>query len=106
MKSVKFAALGLAAISGSAMAANGTDQSSSAIAANNDATAQAETNSFELSTGFDYSVGKYGAALDTSIKSVPIEAKAQLGRLRLQASLPYIWITGPGQIVGGVVVGH
>ena len=105
MKCLKFAALSFVAISGSAMAANGNDQSSNAIAANSAATAEADTNSFELSTGFDYSVGKYGAALDTSIKSVPIEAKAQLGRLRLQAALPYVWITGPGQIVGGVVVG-
>ena len=105
MKYLKFAALGLAALSGSALAATGNDQSASAIAANNDAAAQANTNSFELSSGFDYSIGKYGAALDTSIKSVPVEAKAQLGRLRLQASLPYVWITGPGQIVGGVVVG-
>ena len=105
MNYLKFAALGLVAFSGSAMAASGNDQSSSAIAANTDAAAQADTNSFELSTGFDYSVGKYGATLDTSIKSVPVEAKAQLGRLRLQASLPYVWITGPGQIVGGVVVG-
>ena len=85
--------------------ANGSDQSSSAIAANNGSTAQADTNSFELSSGFDYSVGKYGALVDTSVKSVPIEAKAQLGRLRLQAALPYVWIKGPGQIVGGVVVG-
>ena len=105
MKYLIIAALGLAAFSGSAMAATGNDQSASAIAANNDAAAQADSNSFELSTGFDYSIGKYGAALDTSIKSVPVEAKAQLGRLRLQASLPYVWITGPGQIVGGVVVG-
>lgn len=85
--------------------ANGNDQSSSAIAANNGSNAQPDTNSFELSTGFDYSIGKYGAAVDTSVKSVPVEAKAQLGRLRLQAALPYVWIKGPGQIVGGVVVG-
>lgn len=105
MKSLKFVALSFAAISGSAFAASGGDQSASSIAASNNTETQADTNSFELSTGFDYSVGKYGAALDTSIKSVPVEAKAQLGRMRLQASLPYVWITGPGQIVGGVVVG-
>lgn len=105
MKSLKFAALGLVAFSGSAMAASGNDQSVGANAANADVTAQQDVNSFELSTGFDYSIGKYGAAVDTSVKDVPLEAKAQLGRLRLQASLPYVWIKGPGQIVGGVVVG-
>lgn len=109
MNSLKIAALGsalgIAAISTSAMAANDSDQSVGAVAASNVAAAQQDTNSFELSTGFDYSVGKYGAAVDTTVKDVPLEAKAQLGRLRLQASLPYVWITGPGQIVGGVVVG-
>ena len=105
MKSLKIAALGLVAFSGSAMAASGNDQSVGANAASVDAAAQEDVNSFELSTGFDYSVGKYGAAVDTSVKDIPIEAKAQLGRLRLQASLPYVWIKGPGQIVGGVVVG-
>ena len=105
MKFLQFAALGFVAFSGSAMAANGNDQSAGVTAANADAAAQQDVNSFELSTGFDYSVGKYGAAVDTSVKDVPIEAKAQLGRLRLQASLSYVWIKGPGQIVGGVVVG-
>jgi len=105
MKYIKFAALGLVAASSSAFAASGTDQPDGAQAASNTAAAQQDVNSFELSTGFDYSVGKYGAAVDTTVWDVPVEAKAQLGRLRLQASLPYVWIKGPGQIVGGVVVG-
>ena len=105
MKFLKFAALGLVACSGSAMAASANEQPAGAQAASNDPAAQQDLNSFELSTGFDYSVGKYGAAVDTTVKSVSVEAKLQLDRLRLQASLPYVWITGPGQIVGGVVVG-
>lgn len=59
---------------------------------------------FELATGVDYSAGHYGAAADTTVWSIPIDAKAQLGRLRLQASLPYEFINGPGQMVGGVIV--
>jgi hypothetical protein len=105
MKFLKFTVLGLAAASSSAFAATGTDQPDGAQAASNTAAAEQDVNSFELSTGFDYSVGKYGALVDTSVKDVPVEAKAQLGRVRLQASLPYVWIKGPGQIVGGVVVG-
>ena len=105
MKYLKFAALGLVALGTGAFAASGTDQPDGAQAAGNTAAAQQDVNSFELSTGFDYSVGKYGAAVDTTVKGVPVEAKAQLGRLRLQAALPYVWIEGPGQIVGGVVVG-
>jgi len=60
--------------------------------------------SFELATGTDYSVGHYGAAVDTTVWSVPLDLKAQIGRLRLQASLPYEFIDGPGQLVGGVIV--
>ena len=105
MKFLKMVALGLVALSGNALAANGNDQSVPALAADNGAAEIHGTDSFELSSGLDYSVGKYGAALDTSVKSVPLDAKAQLGRLRIQAALPYVWIKGPGQIVGGVVVG-
>ncbi|MDE2563330.1 MAG: transporter [Sphingomonadales bacterium] len=60
--------------------------------------------SFEIATGADYSAGHYGAAADTTVWSVPLDLKAQLGRLRLQASLPYEFIDGPGQLVGGVIV--
>lgn len=105
MRWLGLAALGLAACSSNALAARGNDQSATVQAGSSNASAQTDNDSFEFSTGFDYSVGKYGAATDTSVKSAPIEAKAQLGRLRLQASLPYVWIKGPGQIVGGVVVG-
>lgn len=59
---------------------------------------------FELATGVDYSVGKYGAASDTSVVGVPLDLKAQFGSLRLQASLPYDWVKGPGLLVGGVAV--
>lgn len=99
------AAFGLAACSSNALAESNDGQPVVVQAASHEATVQGDRSSLEISTGFDYSIGKYGAAADTSVKSAPIEAKAQLGRLRLQASLPYVWIKGPGQIVGGVVVG-
>lgn len=60
--------------------------------------------SFEAATGLDYSIGAYGAAADSSVISIPLDLKAQLGKLRLQASLPYVFIKGPGQMVGGVLV--
>lgn len=65
-----------------------------------------DSNTFEFSTGVDYSVGHYGAAVDTSVVSVPLDIKAQLGRLRLQASIPYVSIKGPGQLVGGVIINN
>lgn len=60
--------------------------------------------SFELATGADYSAGHYGASVDTTVWSIPVDLKAQIGRLRLQASLPYEFIDGPGKLVGGVIV--
>lgn len=65
---------------------------------------QAASDTFEISTGVDYSVGKYGAAVDTSVVSVPLDVKAQFGRLRIQGSVPWVSIKGPGQLVGGVIV--
>lgn len=59
---------------------------------------------FEAATGVDYSAGHYGASADTTVWSIPFDLKAQIGRVRLQASLPYEFIKGPGQIVGGVIV--
>ncbi|WP_176594364.1 transporter [Sphingobium sp. EM0848] len=60
--------------------------------------------SFEAASGVDYSSGHYGAPIDTTVWSIPLDLKAQIGRLRLQATLPYEFIKGPGQLVGGVVV--
>ena len=68
------------------------------------AAADADTIEFEIATGADYSVGDYGAAIDTKVWSVPLDLKVRSGRFRAEASLPYVFITGPGQIVGGVVV--
>lgn len=59
---------------------------------------------FEAATGVDYSAGHYGASADTTIWSIPLDLKAQLGRFRVQATLPYEFVKGPGQLVGGVVV--
>lgn len=58
----------------------------------------------EIATGIDYSVGHYGASVDTSVVSIPIDIKAQFGRLRVQGSVPYVFVDGPGQLVGGVIV--
>lgn len=69
-----------------------------------DPTSKPDTTTFELATGVDYSTGDYGAATNTSVVSIPVDMKAQLGRLRLQASLPYVFLKGPGQLVGGVIV--
>lgn len=91
-----------------ALAADGINDSQTAVQAPSADVGRSSglfaNSTFELASGVDYSVGHYGAAVDTTVWSVPVDLKAQIGRLRLQASLPYVFIDGPGQIVGGVIV--
>ena len=60
---------------------------------------------WQAATGLDYSVGKYGGASDTTVLSVPLTLALQTGRLRFQATVPYLQVRGPGVLAGGVVVG-
>jgi hypothetical protein len=69
------------------------------------AQASAENNTaYEIGTGIDYSTGRYGAASDTSVISIPLELKFQFDKIRLQASIPYLRVQGPGSFVGGIIV--
>ena len=60
---------------------------------------------WDVATGFDYSTGKYGGTSDTSILSVPIGMRAQLDKVRLELTVPYLDVKGPSTFAGGVVVG-
>lgn len=66
----------------------------------------ASSTEFEIATGADYSVGHYGSAIDTSVWSIPLDLKVRSGRFRAQASLPYVFLKGPGEMVGGVIVNN
>ena len=66
---------------------------------------------WNFSAGLDYSGGKYGAkcALTTSLSctttgttiiAIPVTAMVQIERLRLQVTLPYVDIEGPGKFAG------
>lgn len=54
-----------------------------------------------FTTGADYSVGDYGGPSDTKILVVPFSLRAKTGALRVSATVPYLRIDGPGNIVGG-----
>lgn len=54
-----------------------------------------------FTTGADYSVGKYGGAIDTKILVVPFSLRATAGAFRFSATLPWLRIDGPSNIVGG-----
>lgn len=62
------------------------------------------TTTWEAYLGTDYFVGDYNAASDTTVISVPLLLRVQLDRLRLEATVPYLYVDGPGIFAGGVVV--
>lgn len=106
MKKITFSALALSmlcaspALAEASPGASAKDKADDAIAS----TSQTDTTEIEFATGADYSAGHYGATLDTTSWSVPLDIKLRSGRFRAEASLPYVFLKGPGQIVGGVVV--
>jgi hypothetical protein len=65
------------------------------------ATASAETTN-SLSTGFDYSTGKYGGATSTDILYIPVIGKIQFDKLFLKLTVPYIRVTSAGGVVRGM----
>lgn len=57
---------------------------------------------FSVSTGFDFSSGKYGNATSTDILYIPVTGKYDSDNMTLKLTVPYIRITGPGGVVQGV----
>ncbi len=57
---------------------------------------------FSLTTGLDYSSGKYGNAQSTDIVYVPVTGQYETDNLTLKLTVPYISITGPGGVIQGV----
>ena len=65
--------------------------------------AEADTK-WDVSTGMDYSAGRYGALSDTAVLSAPLNLRVQMDDTRIEASLPYLRVKGPGSFTGGLVV--
>ena len=55
-----------------------------------------------LTTGFDYSSGKYGGTTSTNILYVPVTGKMQFDYLYLKLTVPFISITSAGDVVRGM----
>ncbi|HLO63828.1 MAG TPA: hypothetical protein VK165_12790, partial [Azonexus sp.] len=53
-----------------------------------------------ISSGFDYSTGKYGAAQSTETLYIPLSAKYESGDWTWRATIPYIESTGPSAVSG------
>jgi len=61
----------------------------------------AEEAKIGLTTGLDYSTGKYGQSDDTIIKYVPFIGKLEYDRWLFKATVPWLQIDGPGGATGG-----
>ncbi len=57
---------------------------------------------FSLTTGVDYSTGKYGNATSTNILYVPVTGQYETDKLTLKLTVPYIRVTGPGGVIPGM----
>lgn len=57
---------------------------------------------FTFTTGFDYSTGDYGDDADTDISAIPLVAKYSLDRWTFKATIPYIRIKGPGDVIPSI----
>ena len=55
-----------------------------------------------LGTGFDYSSGKYGNATSTDILYIPLTGKYESDKLTLKLTVPYIRVTGTGNVIKGL----
>jgi len=64
----------------------------------------ASTTTWEIFISADYSVGDYGAVSDTTVISAPVTLRVQLNRVRLEVTVPYIYVDGPGTSAGGGIV--
>lgn len=61
-----------------------------------------ESGVFTVTSGVDYSSGKYGNQDRTDITSVPVIGKYEIDRLTLKLTVPYVTIRGPGNVSPGI----
>lgn len=60
----------------------------------------ADEGKLKLTTGIDYSTGKYGQQTSTDITSIPLVGKYESDRWTFKLSVPWIKIVGPGAVTG------
>ena len=57
---------------------------------------------FSLTSGLDYTTGKYGGTESTDILYVPFTGKYEADEYTLKFTVPYLQVTGPGNVVRDV----
>src|SRR5438552_1186835 len=55
-----------------------------------------------LGSGVNYTSGTYGGSASTHILTIPFSARYERDAWTLRASVPYLRITGPGNVIPGV----
>lgn len=55
---------------------------------------------FSLTSGLDYSTGKYGQAESTDITYIPFSGKYETDLSTFKLTVPWLQISGPGDVVG------
>lgn len=55
----------------------------------------------EVSTGLTYEEGEYGTGQRVRTLTAPVALRAQVGQVQLSASLPWLHIDAPANVVGG-----
>jgi hypothetical protein len=61
----------------------------------------ADTDSFKIITGINYSTGKYGQKTSTDITSIPFIGKYEHNNFTFKVSVPWLKIVGDGSVTGG-----
>jgi len=59
----------------------------------------ANSDNISLTTGFEYSTGKYGSTTDTSIFTVPVIARYKSGLWIFRLTVPYVRVSGTGGVL-------
>ena len=61
--------------------------------------ASSSSNTFSLTTGVDYSTGKYGGTSSTDIIYVPLTGRYDIDKWSFKLTVPFITVIGPGNVV-------
>lgn len=64
--------------------------------------AMADSGTFNLGTGFDFSSGTYGTSTTTDITSIPVYGLYETGPWTLKLTVPYIRVSGNANVIPGI----
>lgn len=90
------AAAGALLLAGNAAAQTGAQTASQAVSSQ-----QGETPRTSVAVGAEYSSGKFGGTETTDTLYIPVVLRHETGPWVLKATVPWLRVTGPGNVIGG-----